>query len=67
MKLSHQEETTLKNAFKHENQGITNNQTFNDSSHNNGGTLEPSGDSLVWTPEEKEKKKKEKKLEKSRP
>lgn len=65
LKLSKDEETLLKKAFKSENLGITNNQTFNDSSHNNGGNLEPSGSSEVWAPEEKEDDDEEPKIEKA--
>lgn len=54
--LSDFEIQKIKNAFKSTSQGITNNQTFNNTSHSNADTLTNSTSSEVFI-EDKSKKK----------
>jgi len=52
MVLTKEEISTLKTAFKSCNQGFTNNQTFNDSTHSNSGNLQQTGYAQVFNEEE---------------
>jgi len=57
MILTKKEDKILKSAFKSRGIGITNNQTFNDSTHSDSSGLQQTGSSHVFNEEEKKKEK----------